>query len=1134
MQKTNTEIQASTTRTGTLQFLVKGKPEDNQRASRELWSQIAVKITISVHVPVSTRRFIIGTKGKILNAISEMSGASIQLPKRKEGESEGQEDTDDWENQEAIEIKIVGDVFGVQIAKGEIKKIVDEKTSKQTVRISHIPVIHYPFIAGAYGSNVQRMSAEYGTRIHIPPVAAAAELEGETQRVDPTIIISGDREQVRKVVEEIESKYEELQRTCRELIVQIPKRQQKYLIGPKGAHLHEILENTGCFVELAPAADPSEAVTIRGPSENHIKALTAVMEKANSMQVESIDFAAVHHNASDPLEHARNVLRYLLNRQKIRKVEQESGIHVIIPRGAQLDTSVVVEFVGKERVAVEKARKEVLEMVKALSPSRICEVSIPSHLHRHIIGRKGQSLQKIKEQYGVEVLMADERDESDEVMIVYEGTTGDLVTLKDSPAERKLVKDTLEAVQNEMNRIAQEYADYTTKVLAIPAKYHRFVIGPKGSVLSNIVGGPESPVSVKVGSQKKPESGSSTENVSQKPRSEVHPDSIVVKGPGNEVQRVVSEIEKIIEDVKHNEVMNSFSAECKIPSTVLSHIIGKGGSNIARLKEELNVSIEFDEASKAAPAKPGEMATCTIIGGKKAIETAKARIIDLAEKMADETVINLSIPHNLHRSLIGASGRYVLRLQNKYGVYIQFPRAPKEGGENGEDDSSSQELDMDKVAIKGGKKGVAAAKQELLELMEYELEHNNVITFTIPARHLPHVVGRSGAKINEIKDELGVKIDLGRPDEDDTNLDAAVSVRIEGTKTAIQKAKNSILAVTADQDSTTSTSIRIEPKYHRYLIGTAGSHIRDIVTQCATETGCNVQSANVRFPRAGTTGQDADEVIVKGEAPLVEKIIEELMKEVQEQQNQVIVTVPVPVVDLSSIIGRKWTAVKEMQTKYSVSIQIPKQKSENQAPIEGETVLIKITGSSSNCALAKADLESKCRVSRQISVPKKHHRALVGNGGQTIMKLRSQFNVTVDHPPAPEKTTPTVGAETGGKRIDEEDDDEKETDQQPDIVWILRGDEESVTKAEKFLIKELTDIKSRTHTETVQVPQSLHRIIIGRGGRRVKEIRDTTGCQVDVPRSKDSESVILTGTEAGVKAAKAMILEIVERGEERQ
>lgn len=85
---------------------------------------------------------------------------------------------------------------------------------------------------------------------------------------------------------------------------------------------------------------------------------------------------------------------------------------------------------------------------------------------------------------------------------------------------------------------------------------------------------------------------------------------------------------------------------------------------------------------------------------------------------ADETSEVLKIPRQYHSSLIGQSGKYAIRLEDKYGVKITFPREATEW-----EGKTRETLALDEVLVKGGKKGVAGAKAELLDVSATHFPH---------------------------------------------------------------------------------------------------------------------------------------------------------------------------------------------------------------------------------------------------------------------------------------------------------------------------------------------------------------------------------------------------------------------------
>lgn len=61
--------------------------------------------------------------------------------------------------------------------------------------------------------------------------------------------------------------------------MEVKKSQHKYVIGPKGNTLQEILEKTGVSVEIPPSDSSSETVILRGEPDRLGQALTEVYAK---------------------------------------------------------------------------------------------------------------------------------------------------------------------------------------------------------------------------------------------------------------------------------------------------------------------------------------------------------------------------------------------------------------------------------------------------------------------------------------------------------------------------------------------------------------------------------------------------------------------------------------------------------------------------------------------------------------------------------------------------------------------------------------------------------------------------------------------------------------------------------------
>lgn len=75
------------------------------------------------------------------------------------------------------------------------------------------------------------------------------------------------------------------QKNATTIAVEVKKSQHKYVIGPKGNTLQEILEKTGVSVEIPPPDSNSETVILRGEPDRLGQALTEVYAKVDMLHI---------------------------------------------------------------------------------------------------------------------------------------------------------------------------------------------------------------------------------------------------------------------------------------------------------------------------------------------------------------------------------------------------------------------------------------------------------------------------------------------------------------------------------------------------------------------------------------------------------------------------------------------------------------------------------------------------------------------------------------------------------------------------------------------------------------------------------------------------------------------------------
>jgi hypothetical protein len=132
--------------------------------------------------------------------------------------------------------------------------------------------------------------------------------------------------------------------------------------------------------------------------------------------------------------------------------------------------------------------------------------------------------------------------------------------------------------------------------LEIDKKWHRFIIGQNGTVLNALIG-EDQLVNVKVGSKDKKSNGEDD-------------NSVVIRGQPSEVDRVVSQINSIVEDAKNDDIVNGYTLEFTVDRKHVPHLVGSSGAAINKLRETLGVKINFDDddkkGGKRAPCKVGQ------------------------------------------------------------------------------------------------------------------------------------------------------------------------------------------------------------------------------------------------------------------------------------------------------------------------------------------------------------------------------------------------------------------------------------------------------------------------------------------------------------------------------------------------
>uniref|UniRef100_A0A665W4X5 Vigilin n=1 Tax=Echeneis naucrates TaxID=173247 RepID=A0A665W4X5_ECHNA len=997
MHKTGAHLELSLAKDQGLSIMVSGKLDAVMKARKEIVSRLQTQASATVGIPKEHHRFVIGKNGEKLQELELKTATKIQIPR-----------PDDPSNQ----IKISGTKEGLEKAKHEILLISAEQDKRAVERVN-IDKVYHPFITGAYNKLVGDMMQETGARINVPPPSVNKS----------EIVITGEKEQVALAVAMIKKIYEDKKKNATTIAVEVKKSQHKYVIGPKGNTLQEILDKTGVSVEIPPSDSSSETVILRGEPDRLGQALTEVYAKANSYTVSSVSASSWLH-------------RFIIGKkgQNLAKITQQ------MPK-------VHIEFTeGEDKITLEGPTKDV-QMVQSqieaivtdlVSRMDYAEISVDPKFHRHLIGKGGVNINRIKELHKVTVRIPPDNEKSN------------LIRIEGDPQG-------VQEAKKELLELASRMENERTKDLIIEQRFHRAIIGQKGEKIKEV-------------RDKFPEVIINFPDPAQKS------DIVQLRGPRTEVEKCSKFMQKIVAEM----VENSYSVSVPIFKQFHRNIIGKGGSNIKKIREETNTKIDL-------PAENSNSEMIVITGKKANCEAARNRILAIQKELANITEIEVSIPSKLHNSLIGSKGRLVRSIMEECGgVHIHFP---------------TEGSGIDKVTIRGPVEEVEKAKQQLLGLAEEKncfcAQLDNVVedTMNVDPKHHRYFVARRGQVLRDLADEYGgVLVSFPRTGSQ------SEKVTLKGAKECVEAAKKRMQEIVEDLDAQVTIECVIPQKFHRSIMGPKGSRIQQITRDH------NVQ---IKFPeREDPQGKEApiqengeangevkepvdpnapkkcDVIVLSGRKERCDAAVEALKALVP-----VTIEVEVPFELHRYIIGQKGSGIRKMMDEFEVNIQVP-------AP-DQQSDKISITGLAHHLDRAKEGLlervkelqaEQEDRALRSfkltITVDPKYHPKIIGRKGAIITNIRTEHDVNIQFP--------------------------EKNDENQDQITITGYEHKAI--AARDAIKAIVDELEEMISEDITLDSRVHARIIGARGKGIRKIMDEFKVDLRFPQSGAADPNLVTVT----------------------
>ncbi|TVY81677.1 Vigilin, partial [Lachnellula suecica] len=1079
-----------------------------RQAFKELGSQINLKTSAKVSIPRSARALIIGKGGANIKALQEASGARIQMPKM-EDTPEPVDDDDDM-----IDVVIEGNPIAVRIAKAELAKKGAERKSTVNTKLRTIPAEFYPFISG----EAQALEEAHGVQIRVPthhtwtsqPPPQLPE-QGQAPAFIPAagdnhVTLAGDRAAVQAARAEIEALTNKLRQELTMQQQSINKGRHQFIIGDRGISVQDFFADTGCGIIL-PGGAEDDVITIIGTSDQVDEAMDKAMDLAMGMQNSSFDISRHIRGVPRPGEHARNITQYLRDRKQIEKIEKLHQAHIFTPVD-YAGGAAPWELYARDGKNAIRAQGEIKNIVMAHPPDRMATVPVDSFFHNHL---RNDIIPRVKQDYGVHVVIPSASQP--DVLLVFEGEGGQKAEYEvprgqPTPAEIQAFRQGLEDARKHILDIIGAQAQITSTEIDVPAIFH--------DKLKRYI--------------KKEQQARSADQI---PVRVFNTGTLLTfRGPQPAVESLAAKVNAFVEQAIEDEKERGFTLSFDFPKEYAGQLVGKGASHVNELRERFDVDIKVNDGK------------VDLKGPKAKAEAAKSHILSLGRQWADTATYTLKVDPTYHSELIGAKGAQINRLQDRYKVQIHFPRQKAFRDDQSNADAASDagqrkvrpEQSADEVTVKGPTKGADGARDEILSLLQYLKDNSHEATVTVKAGQIPQLIGQRGSGMDEIRTSTGARIDV--PNAKNLSPENEVVIKIKGTKSQMAQAKKLIEEKKEVYDQTVKKTLSVDRRHHRALIGSGGSTIRDIVSKAGGSDNPREYIRTVQFPKVEADGND---IKIEGNKEVVDKIIAAINEIVSTLDSQKTDELDIPTDKHRSLIGRGGETKKELEAKFKVALDIPRQGS-------GQTA-VKITGQPDAVAKAKAHLQDlvKEQEGESVSVPLKVHHSIADNG-QYFRRLKNEHKVTVDHaghkvPPKPAAPT-NVRANGGAMPLITDDADEaadvhswklvdmSESGLDGDIPWILRGPPDNIAKAQAALEAAIEQALQNTTIGYLTLPDpSTYRFVIGTRGSKVDSIRKATGCKITVPRDQAADEAIeIIGSADGVEAARDLILQAVKEG----
>ncbi|KAL8715873.1 MAG: hypothetical protein Q9220_000540 [cf. Caloplaca sp. 1 TL-2023] len=460
----------------------------------------------------------------------------------------------------------------------------------------------------------------------------------------------------------------------------------------------------------------------------------------------------------------------------------EPAEHVLTLRGQR---DMVDELTQTLLRFLEREKQDELER------GHVIYFDFPQKFANFLIGRKGENINKYREEFDVDIQIHDGK-----------------VEIKGPVAKAELAKAKITA-------LGKKLEDEATHVLKIKPQYHKDMIGAKGAQVNRLqdrynvrVQFPRT--AAKINDDQSIADGTSDAGGSRNIRSNQAPDEVIIRGPRRGADEARDELLNLLQWT----IDNSHTATVSVAQSQLPSLIGQGGREMENARLATGAQIDVPGHRDAADAT--RRVQIQIKGTKRQVEEA-TKMLEQKAKAFDNTIAReIEVDKKYHKALIGGGGSNLRDIvlaaggsddHRELARTVRFPRP--DSVEN-------------KIRVEGSKEVVDRIVASI-EAFVNQRDHQATESLEIAPEKHRLLIGRGGETRRALESQFHVAIDVPRLSQEGP---ARSRVKVAGQPDDVASAKAHILELIKDQPGAT---IQI-PRHLHHAISDNGHFFRRVRT----------------------------------------------------------------------------------------------------------------------------------------------------------------------------------------------------------------------------------------------------------------------------------------------------------------